>query len=102
MVRDTSAVMAILQCEPEAEIFARKIEQAATRLMSAVSVLEAGLLAVSRRGRDGARELDRFLSRAGIEIVPFDIDQTAIARSAFQTYGKGRHPAGLNICDLAA
>jgi len=99
MVIDTSAVMAILQQEDEAELFARLIEDATVKLMSAGSVLEAGILAESRRRRSGTRELENFLLRAGIEIVPFDADQATIAREAYRGYGKGRHPAGLNMGD---
>jgi ribonuclease VapC len=58
MVIDTSAAMAILQREPEAEAFARAIEAAPTRLISAVSVLEAGMLVEARKREAGAVELD--------------------------------------------
>jgi ribonuclease VapC len=36
---------------------------------------------------------------AGIELVPVDLDQAHLARSAFSRYGKGRHRAGLNYGD---
>lgn len=47
-------------------------------------------------------DLDQFLRRAGIEIIPFDEEQLAIARSAFRRFGKGRHKACLNFGDCAA
>jgi len=99
MVIDTSAVMAILQQEEEAEHFSRLIEDATVKLMSAGTALETGILAESRRGRAGASELENFILRARIEIVSFDIDQATIARDAHRRYGKGRHPAGLNMGD---
>jgi ribonuclease VapC len=102
MVIDTSAILAILQNEPEAAAFARLIEADPVRLISAVAVVEAGILAESRRGPAGARELDTFLLRSRAEIVPFDADQAAVARHAFRTFGKGRHPAGLNFGDCIA
>ena len=102
MVIDTSAVMAILQREPEAATFARLIEATQTRLMSTVSVLECGLLAVSRRGDAGVRELDAFMLRTGIDMVSFDGDQALVGREAFKLYGKGRHPARLNLGDCAS
>ncbi len=102
MVVDTSAVLAILQLEPEAERFARALEQAAERLISAVSVLEAGIISVSRRGPAGARGLDSFIAIAELEVVPFDAEQAGIARDAFNRYGKGRHAASLNFGDCAA
>lgn len=101
MVVDTSAIMAILQQEPEARDFADVIEQAPVRLVSAVSVLEAGILASSRKGEQGARELDAFLSAAKLEIVAFDAEQALIARDAFDRFGKGRHAADLNFGDCA-
>jgi ribonuclease VapC len=99
MVIDTSAVMAILQQEDEAEHFSRLIEGATVKLMSAGTALEAGILVESRRGRAGASELQNFILRAKIEIVPFDLEQVTIARDAHRRYGKGRHPAGLNMGD---
>jgi ribonuclease VapC len=99
MVIDTSAIMAILQQEPEAAEFARRIEAAANRLVSAATVLEAGLLAQSRCREAGASELDNFILRGGFEVVSFDAEQATIAREAYRRFGKGRHPAGLNFGD---
>jgi ribonuclease VapC len=102
MVVDTSAAMAILRREPEAEAFARVIEAAETRLISAVSVLEAGMLVEARKREAGALELDSLLMRARLDVVPFDAEQAQVARLAFRRYGKGLHPAGLNFGDCAA
>lgn len=99
MVLDTSAVLAILQQEDEAGRFARLVEAATVRLISAGTVLETGILAESRRGPAGASELENFLLRAKIEIVPFDVEQATIAREAHRRYGKGRHRAALNMGD---
>jgi ribonuclease VapC len=101
MVLDSSAVMAVLHREPEAFDFARAIETAAACLVSAATVVELGLLAEAR-GPAGARELDDFLLRARAEIVPFDAEQAALARDAFRRFGKGRHPARLNLGDCFA
>lgn len=56
----------------------------------------------SRYGADGLRDLDLLIAKAGIELMPVDEDQAFIARAAFRTYGKGRHPAGLNFGDCFA
>ena len=45
------------------------------------------------------RDLDRFLSRASIELIPVDREQGQLARSAFSRFGKGRHRAALNYGD---
>jgi ribonuclease VapC len=102
MVVDTSAVMAILLLEPEAYEFAQAVEGAADRLISAVSVLEAGIVSLARRGETGVQRLESFIAAAELEVVAFDREQAAIARHAFGRYGKGRHPAGLNFGDCAA
>ena len=102
MVLDSSAVLAILQNEPEASAFALCIERSERVLLSAVSVLEAGIVIEARRGVEGAADLDALLRAGLIEVAAFDTDQSALAREAFRRYGKGRHPAALNFGDCAA
>jgi ribonuclease VapC len=102
MVLDSSAVIAILLDEPERAEFNRRIEAAAPRLISAVTLAETAMVIEKRRGEAGGRELDLLLHRADVEIVPFDADQAELARTAFRQYGKGRHPAGLNFGDCLA
>jgi ribonuclease VapC len=102
MVLDSSAVIAILLDEPERAAFNRRIEAAAPRLISAVTLAETAMVIEKRRGEAGGRELDLLLHRADVEIVPFDADQAELARTAFRQYGKGRHPAGLNFGDCLA
>lgn len=101
MVVDTSAVIALLQQEDEAPVIARALESAPLRLFSAVSALEAGIRATSRKGEWGRQQLDALIAAAGLEVVPFDAEQALIAREAFDRYGKGRHPAALNFGDCA-
>jgi ribonuclease VapC len=102
MVLDTSAIVAILLNEPDAAALAASIEAHAPRLLSAASLLEASMILESRKGEAGGQELDLFIYRAGIEIVPVDAEQAEIARIAWRQYGKGRHPAGLNYGDCFA
>ena len=97
MVIDTSAVLAILRNEPERRRFNQAIEADATRLMSVASFVEASMVMEARHGYDGIRDLDLFLARAEIELVPVDVNQSHIARQAFRRYGKGRHQAALNF-----
>ena len=101
MVVDTSAVLAILLQEADASVFAEAIETAELRLISAVSVLEAGILLRSRKGDVGEQELDTFLAASGLQVVPFDEEQALVARSGFSRFGRGRPPAGLNFGDCA-
>ncbi len=99
IVIDTSAVVAILRDEPERRMFNEAIEEAKRCLMSAVSFVEASMVMEGRMGYDGLRDFDLFVLKAGIEIVPVDVEQANIAREAFRTFGKGRHAANLNFGD---
>jgi ribonuclease VapC len=99
MVIDTSALLAVLFAEPEAEAFSRVIAADPRRLVSAMSALEAAVVLTSRKGPVGARELDLLLHTAGMVVVSLDADQVLLARAAYEKFGKGRHPAGLNLGD---
>lgn len=99
MVLDTSAILAILQNEPERRKFNEAIEAAETRSLSTASFVECSMIVESRRGPDGTRDLDLFIARAQIALVSVDEDQAHLARHGFQKFGKGRHPAGLNFGD---
>jgi len=99
MVVDTSAVLAIFFSEPERRQFLDNIIQSQTRLISAASVLETGIVLEARKGEAAGREFDLFVVRANLKIVPVDAEQADLARSAWRKYGKGRHPAALNFGD---
>ena len=102
MVIDSSVLVAILRQEEEAKGFALGMKGDPVRLMSAVSLLETAMVMESKRGPDGGRELDLLIHKSRIEVVPFDQAQAEIARRAWQKYGKGRHPAALNLGDCCA
>ena len=102
MVVDSSAVLAILFNEPERDTFSDALADAGVRLMSGVNALEAAVVVSSRKGPHGAREFDLLLHRAEFEVVPFTTDHLRLARDAYERYGKGRHPAGLNLGDCCA
>jgi len=99
MVIDTSALAAIFFGEPERQKFLTAITSTATRLVSAATVLETGIVIESRLGDSAGREFDLFLVRANLRIVPVDAEQTELARSAWRRFGKGRHAAALNYGD---
>jgi ribonuclease VapC len=102
MVIDTSALLAILLGEPEAEDFSRSIARDPKRLVSALSALEAAIVIHARKGPAGTRELDLLLHSAGVTIVSVDVDQVLLARSAYEKFGKGHHPAALNLGDCCS
>ena len=100
MVLDSSAVIALLLEEPDADSLRLAIADADTRLISAATLVEASLVIESRFGETGGRELDLLINRLGVVIVPVDADQVDEARRAWRRFGRGRHPAGLNFGDL--
>ena len=102
VVIDTSAVLAILLGEAEAEQFAEAIAADHKRLISAFSALETGIVIEARKGPAGAREWDVLLHQAAIDIIPFTSDQYTLAREAWRRYGKGKHAAALNIGDCCS
>jgi ribonuclease VapC len=99
MVIDSSALLAILYDEPERRAFNEAIGVAESRVMSAATFVEVSIVIESRFGAEGLRDLDLFIERAGIKIVPVDREQAYVARGAFSRFGKGRHAAGLNYGD---
>lgn len=99
MVIDPSAVLAILQNEPERRAFNAAIASADHCALSAASLVELSIVIEARYGTDGQGDLDLFLSTAQISIVSLDREQAEIARTAFARYGKGRHRASLNLGD---
>ena len=99
MVLDTSAVVAVLQNETERRKFNEAIEASESRSLSTASFVECSMILESRYGADGVRDLDLFIAKAQISLVPVDEEQANLARRAFQKFGKGRHPAGLNFGD---
>lgn len=102
MVIDTSAIVAILADEPEAEALAEAIAEDATRLMSAASWLETAIVIEARYGTAGSEKLDELLRVVDIRIEAVTAEQAAAARLAYRRYGKGRHQAGLNFGDCFA
>jgi ribonuclease VapC len=99
MILDTSALLAILLREAEAETFAGAIENAGTVRLSVASYLEAAIF-VDRHGDEVRRAmLDTFLAEFSIKLEPVSVEQARLAREAFRLFGKGRHPAGLNFGD---
>ena len=98
IVADTSAIMAALLNEPEAEHFNRLMVSDGQVLVSTASAVEITVVA-TWKGDDVFRDAVEFLNRPFIHLVPLDGAQMSAASDAFRRYGKGRHPAGLNFGD---
>jgi ribonuclease VapC len=99
MIIDTSAIIAILFDEDDAETYAKTIAAADSCRISAATFVETAVVVEAQTKNNGGRQLDAFIRRAGITIEPVTEEQAHIARQAFIDFGKGRHPAGLNYGD---
>lgn len=102
MVIDSSALVALLLSEPEADRIESAIANRVPRFLSAANLLETSIVVENRSGREMGMDLDHLLYTAEIEVVPVDRELTEIARQAWRRYGKGRHPAALNFGDCFA
>ena|SRR5689334_22821858 len=99
MILDTSALIAILQEEPDSDALMDRMLRAATPRLSAGTLIEARMVA-TRIG--GTKQLETLLETADVEVVPVDRRQADLAVEGFRRFGKGRDPAGLNYGDLFA
>lgn len=97
MIVDTSAILAILFEENDAELYARALTQADSCRMSAANFVEAAIVVDAQTKDKGSRQFDAFFRRAGIAIEPVSEEQAHVARQAYADFWKGRHPAGLDF-----
>lgn len=102
MIVDASALLAILLVEPDAERFIRALAEVETPRMSAVNFLEVAIRIDRENSVLTLQRFDSFMALSDIEVLPVSLDQTRIARLAYAEFGKGRHPAGLNLGDCFA
>ena len=102
MILDTSALVAVLFQEPEAEDFARLILAADVCRLSVVNHLELAIVLERQARQDAARQAEAFLRAAAIVVEPVTLQQGALARQAYYDFGRGRHRARLNFGDCFA
>ncbi len=102
MIVDTSAVLAVLFSEPDADRFERAIAAADRSRISAANFVEAAVVVDLQTDAAGSRHFDTFVRRSRLTIEPVTEEQAHLARQAYFDYGKSRHPAGLNLGDCFA
>jgi ribonuclease VapC len=100
IVVDTSAIIGILRRETDGAVLQAAIASAGRILISAVAVVE--LTAVSSRDETLFEGVRDFLNEPFVVVEPVDGEQAATAAEAYRRFGKGRHPAGLNLGDVFA
>lgn len=98
---DTSALVAVVLGEPDAERFLAALQSDAVSV-SAVSLAEAAIVAEARQGPDAARDLELLVAAVVDRVVAIDESHARAAVGAWRRFGKGRHPAGLNFGDCFA
>jgi ribonuclease VapC len=99
MILDTSSIVAMVLREREAEGLARRLDSAARVAIGAPTLVEATVVLVGRFGIPGHTALTTFLRERKVITIPFDDRHWYATEEAFICFGKGRHPAGLNLGD---
>ena len=99
---DSSAILAILCDEPEADRLRAKLKVAKQGLISAANVLELQIVVAGLRSMTGWVDVEALLKAYDIAVSSFDDRQLRAAREAVLRYGKGRHKAALNFGDCFA
>ena len=102
MIVDTSAIMAVLLREPDAERFELALEAAYRRAISTATYIELVNVIDRRVGGNLVHVAETLMTAAKIDLVPFTVEQAQWARHARLTYGVGRHRAKLNFGDCFA
>ena len=99
IVVDTSALIAILDDEDDARIYAAAISEADPPLLSAASLVETSIVMLNRHGPRSSRLVDGLIEEAGLKIENVTAQHAVLAREAYAIYGKGQKSAGLNFGD---
>ncbi|MEQ1937832.1 type II toxin-antitoxin system VapC family toxin [Mesorhizobium sp. CN5-321] len=105
MFVDASALTAMIAGESDASELVARLDQAQTLLTSPIAVWEATVALARLSGKsitDVREDVERFLELAEIRTLPVPPEIAAIALDAFDRFGKGRHPAKLNMGDCFA
>ncbi|NMN99609.1 type II toxin-antitoxin system VapC family toxin [Gordonia sp. TBRC 11910] len=100
MIVDASALIAIARNEPAAPAIADVLRSGAILLMSAPTHVETFLVADRHPNPTVSRHVETLIKAARIQIEPVTAEQAAIARRAYQLFGKGSgHRAALDFGD---
>jgi ribonuclease VapC len=102
VIVDSSALVAILRLEPQAELFARAIAAAREAFLPTPCYLETCMVIAGHKGPDSRPRIDRLLAELRLPLISLSEEHARTAVQAFLRYGKGRHPAGLNFGDCMA
>lgn len=101
MVVDASALVALSDDEDDAAAFAEALQNSSAALISSVNAFEAGLVLIGRGRLSDEKDLNRWLSEIGVTVYAGGVDHTE-ALAAYLAFGRGYHPAKLNLGDSFA
>lgn len=99
MIVDSSAILAVLKGESDADAIGDALINAAVCRMSAVTYVEAAVVTDGNKNPVLSRKFDDVLRDVEMQIESVTLKQAEIARQAYRDFGKGRHQAGLNLGD---
>lgn len=102
IVVDSSALLSIVLGEPDAETFVDALTGANQVMVGSATLVEASIVTLARAGEDGVRDLEQVMHTSGAHLVPLGAEHVNLAVQAWRRFGKGRHPAGLNLGDCYA
>lgn len=99
---DSSVLLSVVLGEPDAEQVAARLVEPVQKVISAATLFEAAVAAERRGGLEARDRLDRLVTRVAPAVIPFGESHLGWARDAYRRFGKGRHPAALNLGDCIA
>lgn len=102
---DASAIVAILNAEPEAAALSAAIGDARAPYTSPIAIYEATVALMRENqwaGEEAGAVVREFMDAASIKVVMISESMATSAVRAFEQFGKGRHPAQLNMGDCFA
>ena len=102
MIVDASVICAIILDEPERFKFSEILVNRTGALASPVQIWEAGVTLTRRLEREAMDEVEQLCSELGVQTATLGKAETQAAFDAWRRYGKGRHPAQLNLGDCFA
>jgi ribonuclease VapC len=102
LILDSSAVVALILGEPEAERLLPRLAAATETFIGAPTLVEATLVLSHRLGPIASSLIERFLGELEVAVLPFEERHWRAAIEASRRFGKGRHPAALNFGDCMA
>jgi len=102
LIVDTSAILAVLLNEPDADVYVQALVDSERSAISAANALEVSIVLSHKLGEAALIDFDDLVREVSLEIAPVSADEYFLARGAYLSFGKGRHPAALNFGDCFA